>query len=515
MLGHRALNVEDYLTILKRRWWIIVVPALVVPVIAIGVTYFVTPEYQSTTLVLIDQQKVPTDIARPVASEALDSRLAYMTEQILSRSSIEPIINQYNLYGDEHLSMDARVDLTRKAIGIQPVQSDIARANGLPGFKILFTAKDPHTAQQVCAQVTGLFTAANLKARQGSAEDTTGFVNQELDGAKRALDDLDVKISAFQHAHAGALPEDTGNNMSIIASLGSQLETTNQQIQSLEQNKSVGETLLAQLPAPATPGAAPVQSMQSQQKQLDDLEAQEADLTLRYTAEYPEVRTIRRKIADLRSEMAKEAAAPAPVTPTTPTTPAANRAESVNAVGIRAQLHGIETQLQAKHKLQEDLQTQIRSYQGRIQASPEVAAEYKELTRGYQTASDFYNQLQQKKNSSQMTTDLEHRMEGESFTVLDAASLPTDPMWPKQGVFAGGGAAGGLFLGLLIVGLLEYWDTALRTERDVWEFTQLPTLAVIAWSGGVADARLAKSGGRLKRLFSRKPPKDMLADAPG
>src|ERR1017187_7983143 len=177
MLGHRALNVEDYLAILKRRWWIIVIPTVILPIIMVGATYFVTPQYQSSTLVLIDQQKVPTASVGSVVTEALDSRLAYMNEQIQSRSKIEPIINQYNLYGDEHLSMDARVDLTRKAIGIQPVQSDIARANGLPGFKILFTAKDPHTAQQVCAQVTGLFTAANLKARQGSAEDTTGFVN--------------------------------------------------------------------------------------------------------------------------------------------------------------------------------------------------------------------------------------------------------------------------------------------------------------------------------------------------
>jgi hypothetical protein len=67
---------------------------------------------------------------------------------------------------------------------------------------------------------------------------------------------------------------------------------------------------------------------------------------------------------------------------------------------------------------------------------------------------------------------------------------------------------------MLIVALLEYKDTALRTERDIWDFTQLPTLAIIAWSGDVANIQPTKTS-RLKRLFSRKPSKDLLADSTG
>ena len=79
MLGHRTLNVEDYLSILKRRWWIIVLFTVVFTIGAIGFTYFVTPKYVSETLVLIDQQKVPTDFVQPVATQSLDSRLAIIT----------------------------------------------------------------------------------------------------------------------------------------------------------------------------------------------------------------------------------------------------------------------------------------------------------------------------------------------------------------------------------------------------------------------------------------------------
>jgi capsular polysaccharide biosynthesis protein len=82
-----------------------------------------------------------------------------------------------------------------------------------------------------------------------------------------------------------------------------------------------------------------------------------------------------------------------------------------------------------------------------------------------------------------MATDLERRQQGEQFRVMDEPNLPESPFSPKRPVFVAGGLAAGLGLGLLIVGLLEYMDTALRTERDIWAFTKLPTLGVIAFNG--------------------------------
>jgi len=90
-----------------------------------------------------------------------------------------------------------------------------------------------------------------------------------------------------------------------------------------------------------------------------------------------------------------------------------------------------------------------------------------------------------KMNESSMATALEHRQQGEQFTVMDAANLPDAPTFPKPAMFAGGGFAIGLFLGLGIAALLEYRDTSLRNERDVWAFTKLPTLAVISHINGL------------------------------
>ncbi len=129
--------------------------------------------------------------------------------------------------------------------------------------------------------------------------------------------------------------------------------------------------------------------------------------------------------------------------------------------------------------------------------------EYKNVTRDYQTAQAFYDDLLKKLNSSKMANDLERRQQGEQFRVMDEPNLPDSPTFPKRGVFIGAGFGAGFVLGILIVSLLEYRDIALRSDRDIWAFTKLPTLGVISYSG---DTQLTKPK---RRLFGRRPKSDM------
>jgi len=511
MLGHRTLTVEDYVTILKRRWWILAIPAAILPVVAVGITFFLTPRYTSQTLVLINQQKVPENIVKPVVTEDLNSRLASMREQIMSRASLEPIIKKYNLYDSLHGDMDARIGQARKNIDIQPIQSEI-RSNGLPGFKIFFTAGDPQTAQQVCAEITSLFTNANIQNRSDTARSTTSFLQEQLEQQKAKLDEQDQKLAAFKRQYAGMLPEDNGNNTSILTTLNSRLDATTQQLANLQQNKTMAESMLSQqLQAfAAIPAGSSAQSPGATEKELETLEAQEADLSVHYTDEYPALKRVRSRIAELQKQMAKAANAPPP--PVKTNTPA--RLEPASIQQLRTQIRLMDSSIAAKHREQEQVDAQIRAYQGRIQASPQIEQEEKELTRDYTTTLEAYNALKANLDQSKMATDLELRQQGETFNLLDTANLPESPTFPNRVVFGSAGFAGGLVLGLAIIALLEYKDTALRSERDIWAFTQLPTLAVIAWTDDTPGAG-PYGGSRLGRLFRRKSAKNQLADAAG
>src|ERR1035438_6137845 len=189
----------------------------------------------SQTLVLIERQKVPEDYVKPVVNEDLNGRLASMKEQILSPRRIEPIITRFDLYGGNKYTMDDRVDMTRKAIGINPIPYGQS-SRGMPGFFITFKAQDAHTAQQVCGEITSLFVSENLNAREQSAEGTTDFLKQQLADSKRDLDQQDAKLAAFQQKYFGKLPEQEPSNTNTLQALTTQLDAVTQSLGRTQQD---------------------------------------------------------------------------------------------------------------------------------------------------------------------------------------------------------------------------------------------------------------------------------------
>jgi polysaccharide chain length determinant protein (PEP-CTERM system associated) len=497
MLGHRALTVQDYTTILKRRWWIIAIPAIIFPIIGFGITFLVQPQYVSQTLVLVEQQKVPESYVKAVVTEDLSGRLASMKEQILSRSRLQPIIERFNLFAGGKLSMDDRIALTQKNISIMPIQSEIARTNGLPGFFISFKANDARTAQLVCGEIQSLFVNENVNDRAQNAQQTTDFLKAQLADAKAKLDEQDSRLAKFQQTYMGKLPGAEASNINMMTTLNTQLDAATQALARLEQDKSYAESILTMQiqnqgsQAPEHGGLAP----QAQQVELQQLLSQEADLTARYTEDYPDVVTVKRKIKELRQKMAD---APATATVASPT--AAKPTDSLGVQQLRAQIRSMDQGIAQKKRDQAAIQTQLHTYQDRVSSSPAVEEEYKSITRDNQMAQTFYSDLLSKIQTAKMATDLEKRQQGESFKVMDEPNLPEEPTFPKRPAFVGGGLGAGLALGLLIVALLEYMDTAVRSERDIWAFTKLPTLGVIGFNGE------SEEGSTKRKWFGRRRP---------
>jgi polysaccharide chain length determinant protein (PEP-CTERM system associated) len=490
MLGHRELTVEDYGGILKRRFWLILICAITFLGVGIGVAYIITPQFVSQTLVLIEQQQVPTDYVTPVVTQDLGERLASMREQILSRSRIEPIIEQFNLYAGHGATMDDRVELTQKAIGVKPIPSS-QNSHGMPGFFVTFKAQDPRTAQQVCGEITSLFVSENLNAREQSAEGTTDFLKQQLADAKAKLDDQDAKLAAFQQKYFGMLPEQEPSNMNTLQALTVQLDAANQSMSRAQQEVTFLQSMVTQQAHElqnAEPTAGGV-SADDRRTELKSLIEQKQALVAVETPDNPDVIAISRKIADLQAQIARAPAEPNPVSATS----TVNHADSPQLLQLKAQLNGAQVALNAAKQEQARIEQQVRAYESKLQSSPQVDEEYKQLTRDHETALAFYNSLLTKMNESSMATALEQRQQGEQFRVMDPPNLPDAPTFPNRIVFAGGGFAGGLVLGLLIAALLEYRDTSLRNERDIWAFTKLPTLATISRIDGLPQPAKTRS----------------------
>jgi protein tyrosine kinase modulator len=481
MLGHRQLGFDDYVEILRRRWWIILLPAIVA---CLGVYLFslsMTNQYASTTLVLVEGQRVPENYVKSIVTEDIGQRLGTMQEQILSRTRLQPIIEKYGLYkGDEGLgAMEDRIESLRRNLKITPIQSLVSTREGeLPGFTISFTAGDPRLAQQVCSEITSMFIEENLRQREKSAVGTTDFLKNQLNEAKQKLDEQDSRLADFKRKYLGSLPGNEQTDMTVMASYGSQLDAVTNELNRAQADKTYAESLLAQQVAVWRDSQKTVEVRQDVlQEQLATLQAQLASLRGHYTEDYPDIvklkgdiSTLQKRIADNQANSENKPAQP----------PAkADRPEPPQIQNMRLQIHQFEVYIRQKTLEQARLKTQLATYQTRLSMSPAVEEEYKEITRDHQTALQFYNDLLAKKDQSEMATDLERRQQGEQFQVMDPANLPERPSFPNRPRLAGLGLGLGFALGFGIALLLEYRDKSLRTENDVEIFLGLPTLATV------------------------------------
>ena len=227
--------------------------------------------------------------------------------------------------------------------------------------------------------------------------------------------------------------------------------------------------------------------MKMLQLQLTALQAQLTAMQGHYTPDHPDVVKLKEDIAALKKRIADNTStASTKDKPAQPAQPAqaASRLEPSAIQQLRFQLHQTEILIKEKTAEQVRLKQQLSTYQARLSMTPGVEQQYSELTRGYQTALQFYNDLLAKKNQSEMAMNLERRQQGQQFTIMDPADLPGKPSYPDRQEFAGAGLGVGLALGVGITLLLELRDKALRTEADVEHFLGLPTLATVPLING-------------------------------
>jgi polysaccharide chain length determinant protein (PEP-CTERM system associated) len=476
MIRNGEITVSEAKRIFRNYWWILPIAVIGCAVLGFLVATVLPKRYTSETLVLVDQPTVPTEFVKPVVTEDLNHRLSSMQEQILSRTRLQPIIEKFGLYpnlrGKVHI--EELVEKLQTAVVVKPMDAMPGTGNhSLPGFYVDVTFDNPQTAQQICTEITSMFMQQNTREREQQAVSTTSFLSEQLEEAKKKLDDQDQKLATFKRQYLGSLPEEGQTNLNLLTGMNSQLEANIQALSRAQQDKTFNESLLTQQESSATallPGGQ--NNGETPEQQLNALEDQLNTLEARYTPEHPDVVKLRNQIEEYKKRMA---AAPK----VSHDGGAIPKTDSYQVQQLRAKLRQDDQNIADLTKRQGQIQEQITQLQGRLQASPVVEQQLKEITRNYQTAQDFYNELLKKRQQSAMATDLEHQQESEQFRVLDPPSLPEKPSFPKRTYFAGGGLGAGLALALGIMYLIALLDKSMHTERDVEACLNMPVLTTV------------------------------------
>lgn len=480
-----GLDLQLYLGIVRRRHLHFLLPLFVGWAAVWAASWVLPPRFQSTTLILVAQPTMPKDYVTPNVNDDLQERLQTITQQILSRTRLLHIIDEFNLYASQHsqASPDQKVERMRKDIDIDLVRDG---RNQITAFNVSYSSRDPRVAQQVTGELTNLFINQNLEVRQQQSEDTTKFLETQLEAARQTLSEQEDKIRQFKALHVGEMPGQLSSNLQILSGLQAQLQNEEDALNTAKQQAVYLQTLSDQsrvLQGTGKSADGTSVGLPAIEAELDKLKAQLADLSSHYTDRHPDVRKVKEQIAKtekMRDQLLAAAKAHANAPPDTSNpAPAADPAQSLASAQIQSQLRSNQAEIANREHSIAALKTKIDDYQGRLNQEPIREQELADLTRGYEQSKANYDDLLKKKNESAMATSMEMLQQGERFTVVDPPSLPQKPDFPNRLKFCGMGLGVGLAFGVLVAGAFEMKDDRVHGEKELKKLLPPTILAEI------------------------------------
>ena len=471
---------------------------LLVGGIGAGVVYKLPAVYSSEAVILVDSQKIPEKYVSSTVSTDLQDRIATISQQILSSMRLKKIIEDFDLYRDERKShfeeeileimhRDIKITLERGWTGNRP-----------GAFRVSYEGATPAVVAQVANRLANYYIEENLKTREVQAAGTSEFMQNQLQEAKKRLDELEAAVSEYKLKHNGELPQQENALSGTLSRLQVELEANRDALNraqerklALENTLNLAEATTAAMIKDAAAsttewtedtesGAAP-QDQSKRRRGSEVLQVQLDLMRVRYSDDHPDVKRMKADLDRLKSleqkQEADKAAAgglsqtglpdPAAVSSALPPKSSARataagqpklRADASPAPdlvkmrermqAVKSEIMLVDRELEFRKSQQEGILRKIADYQGRVAQLPIREQEMARIMRDYDIAKSNYKSLLEKFVSAEMATDMERRQKSERFTILDPARVPEKPSKPNRPAFYMLGAVLGLVIGL-------------------------------------------------------------------
>lgn len=468
-------------TLRHHRGWIALGTVLLT---LLGTTFvlLLPDHYKAATTILVDPQKVPEKYVSPTVSSDPAQRLSTLSDQVLSSTRLQQIIDELHLYPElrGQLSREQVIEVMRKYLTVRVKEGSSA---GLSSFTIEYEGQNRQQVAQVANRLATSFIEWNVKSRSQQAEGTTQFLAAQLQEAKQSLETQEKKVSAFKMQHLGEMPEQQPANLQALSQLQAQFQANAEAQHRLD----VERTLLTRGLEPATSGAVAKLSgppsterarLEAERRQLKE---QIFDLQRRYTESHPEVRDATARLQ--RVEQLLKSLPPDP--------PAGSETRDNSAVGVRLQL--LDREQQRLGTEQARITAQISSYRAKVDAVPVREQQMAELDRNYSVSKEHYHSLLDKTFSAEMAADLERKQQAEHFTILDPAQVPERPFKPNRRFLLAGVFLLALAASAGAASAKDMLDGTLKLEREIKAAlpANVPLLATVPELRVAADRRRA------------------------
>jgi polysaccharide chain length determinant protein (PEP-CTERM system associated) len=492
----------ELIDMIKRQKWLILLPMITMTA-AIGYVVYKLPSiYESTSLLTVKPPTISSNLVQSLTNEDLSQRLQTINQEVLSRSSLEPMVQKYDLYKQERaagLPMELIVEKMYKSI---KVELDESGSEKVAAFRIRYRDRDPQAARNVTAELASKYVNAQVQTQTEIAESTKDLFERQLNEKKQALDELEKQRLDIMMQNVSTLPESEQGLVAQLQGLRSREDIITKEKQTLYNEKGrLSDAIAANnrqmrviedfgekdtvdtARQVADPESSPAYG--ELMKRRADLNAQLDTLLKIYKEKHPaviakqsEIRRVNEEFDNLKKSSEKRVA----VATQTSSRKAELQKKSLELENdlLQSQIGQIDKQLAAKDVERQQNSVQIAGLEQRINTIPNVKVALEGVTAQYQSAKQTYDEILKKKNDAETVVGVETNAQGETIRVQDPANVPQAPVAPKRFLLTLLGTGIGLLLGLLLAAFVEVPRLfKIQNIDDAKHYTGLPVLASV------------------------------------
>jgi protein tyrosine kinase modulator len=353
MLPGKVYKPEDVLHVLKSKIWVLLLPFAIVAAATAVFVHHLPDQYRSETVILVVPQRVPESYVRSTVTTRIEDRLQSLVQQILSRTRLERIVKDFDLYAKERQTgiMEDVIEQMRRDIGVEVLRGD--------SFRISYVGDNPRMVMRVTERLASLFIEENLRDREVLADDTNQFLEAQLEDARRRLLEQEKKVEGYRRAYSGQLPSQLESNLQVLKSGESQLATIADSLDRDRERRLMLERQLGDLEQqPEEAPVAPASGVLSPSQQLEKLKDSLRVIQLRLKPDHPDVQRLSRAIRELEQKIADDGG-------TAEEAPSVRELARRNRIDdLRAELEMLDRQMAKKQTDEQRLRDEMKVYQG-------------------------------------------------------------------------------------------------------------------------------------------------------
>jgi polysaccharide chain length determinant protein (PEP-CTERM system associated) len=454
---------SNALAVLRRRWVLATVTALIVAGLATPYVLGLPQLYRSSATLLVER-------AGGEAPGEIDARIQSIKQEALGRDNLAKLIERFNLYPALRQQGDDAA-LSRVQSNIKVENTGTEQVNGQPvtiAFKLSYVGRDPESSVAVTNALASFYVTQSAEIRSRLAAQTAGLLKTQLAETKLRLDAQEARLRGYTARNMGTLPQQVGANLAALERLNSQLRLNNDAQLKLIERRQTLRNQIAELDTkpPADPNG-PEAQLARLKKDLGDAQA-------RFTDKHPEVRELKDQVATLERELSSN-----------------QRVVERAAAGktLQAALAETDAQIARLERENDPVRRSIAAYERRVESTPSRAPESQSVAGDYQATRDQYDALQKRYDEALMAARSESGKSGAQFRILDAAHASASTAAPTLWVLALLSLLMAAGIGVIVATLVDWLDTSFHSVDDLRAFTRVPVLTSVPLMQASRNAR--------------------------